>query len=187
MFRPAFIGWLIGRAAAGLILGAVQLVRGAGYLVGVAGGLVAKAGRRQDGYIALPSGAMAKRNKEKPPKITLDNLQGWAGDGMSRKYVAEIKEREAGQPCFNMLVFGQQQRGAIAPAITSKPALILDDEPIGNLDTANRAQVPEVLAELNREGAAIAMITPSPSQADLTKRHIDMPDGHIVVSATRVI
>ena len=82
---------------------------------------------------------------------------------------------------------GQQQRAAIARAIVGDPTLILADEPTGNLDTDNGAQVMNILAGLNDAGATIIMVTHSPSHADMAKRRIDMLDGHIVASATRAI
>lgn len=78
---------------------------------------------------------------------------------------------------------GQQQRAAIARAIVGEPRLILADEPTGNLDTENGAQVMDILQRLNDEGATIVMVTHSPSHADLAKRRVDMLDGRIVLSA----
>jgi putative ABC transport system ATP-binding protein len=82
---------------------------------------------------------------------------------------------------------GQQQRAAIARAIVGKPDLLLADEPTGNLDTANGAQVMDILKSLNDEGATIVMVTHSPSQADQAKRVVNMLDGRIVASARRAI
>ena len=87
----------------------------------------------------------------------------------------------------NQLSGGQQQRAAIARAIVGKPSLILADEPTGNLDTENGAQVMDILQALNAEGATIIMVTHSPGHADLARRRIDMLDGRVVVSATRAI
>lgn len=78
---------------------------------------------------------------------------------------------------------GQQQRAAIARAIVGEPRLILADEPTGNLDTENGAQVMDILQRLNDEGATIVMVTHSPSHADLAKRRVNMLDGRIVLSA----
>ncbi len=82
---------------------------------------------------------------------------------------------------------GQQQRAAIARAIIGEPKLILADEPTGNLDTENGAQVMDILTSLNAEGATIVMVTHSPSHADLARRRIDMLDGRIVSSVARAI
>ena len=82
---------------------------------------------------------------------------------------------------------GQQQRAAIARAIVGQPSLLLADEPTGNLDTANGAQVMDILKSLNTEGATIIMVTHSPSQADQAKRVVNMLDGRVVASARRAI
>ena len=82
---------------------------------------------------------------------------------------------------------GQQQRAAIARAIVGQPSLILADEPTGNLDTENGAQVMGILQGLNEDGATVVMVTHSPSHADMAKRRIDMLDGRVVVSARREI
>ena len=82
---------------------------------------------------------------------------------------------------------GQQQRAAIARAIVGNPKLILADEPTGNLDTENGAQVMEILTSLNTEGATIVMVTHSPSHADVARRRIEMLDGRIVSSVARAI
>lgn len=82
---------------------------------------------------------------------------------------------------------GQQQRAAIARAIVGDPKLILADEPTGNLDTENGAQVMNILTGLNQEGATIVMVTHSPSHADMARRRIDMLDGRIVTSVARAL
>ena len=87
----------------------------------------------------------------------------------------------------NQLSGGQQQRAAIARAIVGQPSLILADEPTGNLDTENGAEVMNILQALNAEGATVVMVTHSPSHADLAPRRIDMLDGRVVVSARRAI
>jgi putative ABC transport system ATP-binding protein len=75
---------------------------------------------------------------------------------------------------------GQQQRVAIARAVVSKPLLILADEPTGNLDSANGAEVMALLTELNEDGTTIIMVTHSLSDAEKTHRIIHLFDGHIV-------
>jgi putative ABC transport system ATP-binding protein len=80
---------------------------------------------------------------------------------------------------------GQQQRAAIARAVVGAPALILADEPTGNLDSENGEQVMDILKSLNREGTTIVMVTHSPAHADLAKRVVNMLDGRIIVSARR--
>jgi putative ABC transport system ATP-binding protein len=82
---------------------------------------------------------------------------------------------------------GQQQRAAIARAIVGQPSLILADEPTGNLDTENGAQVMNILTSLNAEGATIIMVTHSSAHADIARRRIDMLDGRIVSSVYRAL
>lgn len=82
---------------------------------------------------------------------------------------------------------GQQQRAAIARAIVGDPALILADEPTGNLDTLNGEQVMNILTTLNEAGATIVMVTHSPSHADMARRRIDMLDGRIVAAAAMAL
>jgi putative ABC transport system ATP-binding protein len=75
---------------------------------------------------------------------------------------------------------GQQQRVAVARAVVTKPKLLLADEPTGNLDSANGEEVMDLLTQLNEEGAAIIMVTHSPSFAEYSHRIIQLFDGHIV-------
>jgi len=75
---------------------------------------------------------------------------------------------------------GQQQRVAVARAIGGKPAILLADEPTGNLDSTNGESVMELLAELHREGATICMVTHDPRYAEHAQRTIHLFDGRIV-------
>jgi putative ABC transport system ATP-binding protein len=76
---------------------------------------------------------------------------------------------------------GEQQRVAIARAIINRPAILLADEPTGNLDTENSKIVLEMLRGLNKElGQTIVMITHNPEAAALADRIIEMRDGHVV-------
>ena len=82
---------------------------------------------------------------------------------------------------------GQQQRAAIARAIVGEPALILADEPTGNLDSENGAQVMDILSTLNSAGTTIIMVTHSVSHADVAKRRVDMLDGSVVISVRHAL
>ncbi len=76
---------------------------------------------------------------------------------------------------------GEQQRVALARAVINSPAIILADEPTGNLDTQNSEIVLDMFAELNqRFGQTIIMITHNPEAARHCGRIIQMRDGHIV-------
>jgi len=76
---------------------------------------------------------------------------------------------------------GEQQRVALARAIINSPAIILADEPTGNLDTENSRIVLEMFKELNQKfGQTIIMITHNPEAAAACSRTIHMRDGHVV-------
>ncbi|MGV3539716.1 MAG: ABC transporter ATP-binding protein [Rufibacter sp.] len=78
---------------------------------------------------------------------------------------------------------GQQQRVAIARAVVGKPALLLADEPTGNLDSAHGREVMELLSTLNEAGTTVVMVTHSPSDADYAHRIIRLLDGQIVTES----
>lgn len=75
---------------------------------------------------------------------------------------------------------GQQQRVAIARAIVGKPGLILADEPTGNLDSRNGAEVMDLLSDLHRDGATIVMVTHSQRDAAQADYIINLFDGQVV-------
>jgi putative ABC transport system ATP-binding protein len=75
---------------------------------------------------------------------------------------------------------GQEQRVAIARAIVTHPAVLLADEPTGNLDTATSREIMELLAGLNREkGITVVMVTHEPDMAEYAKRLVQFVDGRI--------
>ena len=75
---------------------------------------------------------------------------------------------------------GQQQRVAIARAVVFGPKLILADEPTGNLDSKNGAEVMRLLTELNQDGATIVMVTHNAHDAEQAHRIINLFDGKVV-------
>ena len=75
---------------------------------------------------------------------------------------------------------GEQQRVAIARAIANEPAIILADEPTGNLDSLNTRRVMEIFKELNQEGITILMVTHERELAEETDRIVEMKDGRII-------
>jgi putative ABC transport system ATP-binding protein len=78
---------------------------------------------------------------------------------------------------------GQQQRVAIARALVTEPALLLADEPTGNLDSGTKREIMLLLTHLNRaRGITIAMVTHEPDMAEYASRVIRFRDGHVVAT-----
>jgi putative ABC transport system ATP-binding protein len=75
---------------------------------------------------------------------------------------------------------GQQQRVAVARALVTSPALLLADEPTGNLDTHSTREVMQLFAELNAQGRTIVLITHEDEVAGCAKRVIQLSDGRVV-------
>lgn len=75
---------------------------------------------------------------------------------------------------------GQQQRIAVARALAGKPAILLADEPTGNLDRRNGDAVMDLLGELHRGGSTLCMVTHDARYADAAQRKVFMLDGRIV-------
>jgi len=80
----------------------------------------------------------------------------------------------------NQLSGGQQQRVAVARALVGEPAIMLADEPTGNLDSRNGEAVMELLRELHRGGATICMVTHDPRFARYADRTVHLFDGRVV-------
>ena len=80
----------------------------------------------------------------------------------------------------NQLSGGQRQQIAIARALVNKPALIMADEPTGNLDSATSAVIMDQLASLNAGGNTIILVTHEPDIATYAKRQVRIRDGKIV-------
>jgi putative ABC transport system ATP-binding protein len=75
---------------------------------------------------------------------------------------------------------GQQQRVAVARALVGKPAILLADEPTGNLDSKNSEAVMDLLRQLHADGATICMVTHDPRYASIADRTIHLLDGCVV-------
>ncbi len=82
---------------------------------------------------------------------------------------------------------GEQQRVALARAVVTRPAIVLADEPTGNLDSENSEIVLNMFQELNyRFNQTIVMITHNPEAAAMCRRIVQMRDGHIIEPAVSV-
>jgi putative ABC transport system ATP-binding protein len=107
-----------------------------------------------------------------------------ASSGERKKAVMESLERvgmaHRTKHYPSQLSGGQQQRVAVARALVGKPAILLADEPTGNLDSRNGEQVMELLRDLHRNGATICMVTHDPRYARHADRTIHLFDGRVV-------
>jgi putative ABC transport system ATP-binding protein len=122
----------------------------------------------------------------------LDNVADgllYAGAGLPERrerardclHLVGLGHRTAARP--TQLSGGERQRVAIARALVGSPAIVLADEPTGNLDSTNGAALLDLLAELNAEGATIIVITHDHALAARLPRQIQMLDGRVIADS----
>ncbi len=97
-----------------------------------------------------------------------------ANEMLSAMGIAEFRHHWPAQ-----LSGGQQQRVAIARALVNRPAILLADEPTGNLDSAAAREILKIMMRLNRDGLTILMVTHDPEIAAQAARVITLSDGRI--------
>ena len=114
---------------------------------------------------------LGRMNKEEADKLAMDLLDR-----------VGLADKADAMP--DSLSGGQKQRVAIARAVVTNPKLILADEPTGNLDSKNGAEVMNLLTELNKEGTTIIMVTHSQHDASFAHRTVHLFDGSVVASVT---
>jgi putative ABC transport system ATP-binding protein len=103
---------------------------------------------------------------------------------LTRQALERVGLAERAQHYPNQLSGGQQQRVAIARALVNQPAIILADEPTGNLDTRTSIEIMATFQELNRQGITIIMVTHEHDIAAYCKRIIEFRDGRIIRDLT---
>ena len=98
----------------------------------------------------------------------------------AKKYLDMVGLSDRLEHTSNQLSGGQQQRVAIARSLVLNPAILLADEPTGNIASSQAAEIMEIFQDLNKEGHTIIMITHEADIAQHAKRTIHIRDGRIV-------
>ena len=105
----------------------------------------------------------------------IDNPRQAAVEALTRVGLGERLDHEP-----NQLSGGQQQRVAIARALVNRPAIVLADEPTGNLDSRTSVEVMALFQELNDQGITIILVTHDPDIASYARRIVEIRDGLII-------
>ncbi len=120
----------------------------------------------------------ALENVELPLVYSAVSLEEQRTRALAALQAVGLEGREHHLP--SQLSGGQQQRVAIARALINNPALILADEPTGQLDSVTGVEVMELFTTLNRQGITVIVVTQEPEIAAFAQRRIMFRDGHIV-------
>lgn len=129
-------------------------------------------------FFNLIANLSAADNIELPARVA--GLSRAEAQRRRERLLSQLDLARQGDSLPGQLSGGQQQRVAIARALVNEPALLLADEPTGNLDTAMAAEVVEVLKQSNAAGQTIVMVTHDPSVAAAATRCLLLRDGRIV-------
>lgn len=131
----------------------------------------------------LLSRTSALENVELPMLYTRNHLAGPEMRARALQALETVGLGERADHAPNQLSGGQQQRVAIARALANRPALLLADEPTGNLDSQTSVEIMGVFQKLNDQGITIVMVTHELDIAHYTKRMVVMRDGKVVGDA----
>ena len=127
----------------------------------------------------------AQENIELP--MMLDGMAPKERNQSAREVLDAMGLSDRGHHRPDQLSGGQRQRVAIARATIMKPAILLADEPTGNLDSKSGLDVIKILEQLNRKGLTLIVVTHDPEIGIRAERHIHMLDGRIVEGRTDTI
>ena len=125
--------------------------------------LLAKITAQQNVALPLVYAGVPEEERMERAKIALQNVG--LGDRMDHKP--------------NEMSGGQRQRVAIARALVNNPAIVMADEPTGNLDTKSSYEIMDIFKKLNAMGKTVVMVTHEPDIGQQTKRILVMRDGHL--------
>jgi putative ABC transport system ATP-binding protein len=128
----------------------------------------------------LLSRTSALENVELPMLYMRERLSGAGQRERALKALETVGLGDRAWHMPNQLSGGQQQRVAIARALANEPALLLADEPTGNLDSRTSVEIMGVFQKLNDQGITIVMVTHELDIAHYTKRMVVMRDGKVV-------
>ena len=130
-------------------------------------------------------------------RTVYDNLEfvlratGWKSKGEIKDKIEEVLNlvgmSNKGYKLPNELSGGEQQRIVIARAVLNSPAIILADEPTGNLDSHSTGEIMQILRELHKEGRTVILITHDNDIAERADRVIRISDGRIVEDTNRLV
>ncbi|HYG24341.1 MAG TPA: ABC transporter ATP-binding protein [Verrucomicrobiae bacterium] len=131
----------------------------------------------------LLSRTSAIENVELPMFYTHQNVSGSQQQDRAMRALGLVGLADRADHHPNQLSGGQQQRVAIARALVNEPALLLADEPTGNLDSQTSIEIMGVFQKLNDQGMTVVMVTHELDIAAYTKRTIVMRDGRILTDS----
>jgi putative ABC transport system ATP-binding protein len=149
---------------------------------GLRGGELASARRNLIGFVFQSYNLLPRESALK--NVELPMVYAGVGRKVRRKRALGVLERvglsERAHHPPPELSGGQMQRVAIARALVNDPALLLADEPTGNLDTASGAEILDLFGELNASGVTLVVVTHDPEVAARAQRIVELRDGRIV-------
>jgi len=150
---------------------------------GLSGKRLAQVRNRKVGFVFQTFNLMPRLTVEENVALPL-KYRGGVPRGERRARALRLLERLGLAPRVghrpDELSGGERQRVAIARALVGEPAILMADEPTGNLDSASGAEVLQTFAELHRAGHTIVLVTHDPNVAARAERVIQMSDGRVV-------
>jgi putative ABC transport system ATP-binding protein len=148
---------------------------------GLRGGELARARRELIGFVFQSYNLLPRQSARK--NVELPMVYAGVGGGERKRRALDALEKvdllDRARHKPPELSGGQKQRVAIARALVNEPALLLADEPTGNLDSASGAAILDLFGELNAEGVTLMVVTHDPEVARRSDRTIEIRDGRV--------